>query len=59
VISPFLAFKLRRIYYSRSVGGYSKHWAGPSIDIEYRFAVPKEELRGTPQVKVELLPIEQ
>ncbi len=49
-ISPFMFIGIRWC-------GGSDHdgWAGPSIDIEYLFAIPKDELKGTPDVKVELV----
>ncbi len=33
-------------------------WAVPTVDIEYRFAVPKEELQGTPLIRVELVQVQ-
>ena len=60
-ISPFMSIGIKTHYIASSGGGcgggnnHNDGWAGPSIDIEYLFAIPKEELTGTPNVKVELV----
>ena len=60
-ISPFMSIGIQTHYIAGNGGGcgggnnHNDGWAGPSIDIEYLFAIPKEELTGTPNVKVELV----
>ncbi len=51
-ISPFMSIGISPCGRQIEV---TANWAGPSIDIEYLFAIPKDELKGTPDVKVELV----
>ena len=52
--SPFLMISF---YYGPCGHGGSDrgNWCSPYVDIEYTFAVPKEEMRGDPAVQVELV----